>query len=96
MARAASRVALCIMAKAPVVEGMPWSTGAVFGETLRRAVALELRTVQLASWYDVDTAVDLERPAAELAGGTGRGIRQTRKFVLGRLAGRTAEAQEGV
>jgi rSAM/selenodomain-associated transferase 1 len=77
-------------------EGMPWSTPAVYVETLRRAQALGLRTTQLAPWYDVDTAVDLERLTAELAGGAGGGARQTRKFVVGRLAGRTAQAQEGV
>ena len=77
-------------------EGMPWSTPAVFEETLRRADALGLRTAQLPPWYDVDTAVDLARLTAELAGGPGGGARETREFVLGRLAGRTAKAQEGV
>jgi rSAM/selenodomain-associated transferase 1 len=77
-------------------EDMPWSTPAVFEETLRRAGALGLRTAQLPPWYDVDTAVDLVRLTAELAGDLGGGARQTRKFVLGRLAGRTAEAQGGV
>jgi len=67
----------------------------VLGETLRRAGALGLRTAQLPPWYDVDTAPDLKRLAAELAAGSG-GAGQTRKFVLERLAGRTAEAQEGV
>ena len=76
-------------------EGMPWSTPAVLGETLRRAGALGLRTAQLPPWYDVDTAPDLVRLTAELAAGSG-GAGQTRKFVLERLAGRTAEAQEGV
>lgn len=77
-------------------EGMPWSTPAVFDETLRRADALGLRTSQLPPWYDVDTAVDLARLTAELAGGPGGVAQQTREFVLGRLAGRTAKAQEGV
>jgi hypothetical protein len=62
----------------------------------RRADALGLRTAQLAPWYDVDTAVDLARLTAELAGGLGGGARRTREIVLGRLAGRTAKAQEGV
>jgi rSAM/selenodomain-associated transferase 1 len=82
--------------RAELFEGMPWSTPAVFEETLRRADALGLRTAQLAPWYDVDTAVDLARLTAELAGGLGGGARQTREFVLGRLAARTAKAQEGV
>ena len=77
-------------------EGMPWSTPAVFEETLRRADVLGLRTAQLPPWYDVDTAVDLERLTAELAEGQGGGARYTRKFILGRLAVRTAKAQEGV
>jgi hypothetical protein len=77
-------------------EGMPWSTPAVFEETLRRADALGLRTAQLDSWYDVDTAIDLARLTAELAAGGGGGARQTREFILGRLAGRTARAQGSV
>jgi rSAM/selenodomain-associated transferase 1 len=77
-------------------EGMPWSTPAVLEETRRRAEALGLRTARLAPWYDVDTTVDLARLTAELAGEPGGGARRTREFLLGRLAGRTAGAQEGV
>jgi hypothetical protein len=54
-----------------------------------------LRAAQLPPWYDVDTATDLARLTAELAAGSG-GAGQTRRFELERLAGRTAEAQEGV
>ena len=54
-----------------------------------------LRTAWLPLWYEVDTAPDLLRLTAELTVGSG-GAGQTRKFVLERLAGRTAEAQEGV
>jgi hypothetical protein len=54
-----------------------------------------LRAAQLPPWYDVDTATDLARLTVEFAAGSG-GAGQTRRFVLERLAGRTAEAQEGV
>ena len=40
---------------------MPWSTDAVFGETMRRARESGLRVATLRELSDVDTAVDWER-----------------------------------
>ena len=73
-------------------EGMPWSTPAVLEETLRRARALGLSTLQVPPWYDVDTGADLARLTAELGAGGDGGPRHTRRFVLERLVGRTASA----
>jgi glycosyltransferase A (GT-A) superfamily protein (DUF2064 family) len=74
-------------------EGMPWSTPTVLEETLRRARALGLSAFTLPAWYDVDTAADLARLQADLAAGPdGLPPRHTRRFVLERLAGRTAGA----
>lgn len=77
-------------------EGMPWSTPTVLEETLRRARALGLSAVTLSAWYDVDTAADLARLHADLAAGPDGGPRHTRRFVLERLAGRTAWARGGI
>ena len=73
-------------------EGMPWSTSTVLEETLRRARSLGLSATKLSAWYDVDTAADLARLQADLAAGPDSGPRHTRRFVLERLAGRTAWA----
>ena len=73
-------------------EGMRWSTPTVLEETLRRAGALGLSATRLSPWYDVDTAADLARLTADLAAGADGGPRHTRRFVLERLAGRTAAA----
>jgi hypothetical protein len=75
-----------------IFEGMPWSTPAVLEETLRRARALGLSSAMLEAWYDVDTAADLLRLQAELADDSDGGPRHTRRFLLERLAGRTAGA----
>jgi rSAM/selenodomain-associated transferase 1 len=45
---------------------MPWSTGGVASETLRRARALGLRTHALPAWYDVDDAASLARLRRDL------------------------------
>src|SRR5574342_134893 len=76
-------------------EGMHWSTPTVLEETERRARALGLSSRRLAAWYDVDTAADLARLQAELAAGSDGAPRNTRRFVLERLAGRTAGASGG-
>ena len=73
-------------------EGMQWSTPTVLEETLRRGHALGLSATKLSAWYDVDTAADLVRLQADLAAGPPGGPRHTRRFVLERLAGRTAGA----
>ncbi|MBC8101635.1 MAG: TIGR04282 family arsenosugar biosynthesis glycosyltransferase [Cytophagales bacterium] len=52
-----------------LLEGIPWSTGDVLAETLRRAVATETSVSLLPSWYDVDTSPDLARLARDLRRG---------------------------
>jgi hypothetical protein len=47
-------------------QGIAWSTDQVTAQTLARIGALGLRMAQLPSWYDVDTAADLDRLRAEL------------------------------
>ena len=63
-------------------EDMPWSTPAVFGETVRRARALGLAVLALEPWYDVDTGADLARLAAEVEAGGDEGPRHTRRLLL--------------
>jgi hypothetical protein len=77
-------------------EGMRWSTPTVLEETERRVRALGLSSTRLDAWYDVDTEADLVRLQADLAAGPDGGPRHTRRFVLERLAGRTAGAGERI
>jgi rSAM/selenodomain-associated transferase 1 len=48
-------------------DDIPWSSPAVFTETLRRASAERLKVATLPSWYDVDTPNDLARLRNDLA-----------------------------
>lgn len=48
-------------------EDVPWSTSEVLEVTLRRAAKAGLEAACLPSWFDVDTAEDLERLRASLA-----------------------------
>jgi rSAM/selenodomain-associated transferase 1 len=48
-------------------EDVPWSTSVVLEVTLRRAANAGLETASLPTWFDVDTAEDLERLRASLA-----------------------------
>jgi uncharacterized protein len=52
-------------------EGIPWSTSAVLGETLRRAAEMGLKVELLQPWYDVDRAADLKRLCEELFSSNG-------------------------
>ena len=47
-------------------DDVPWSTPAVLDVTLRRAGEVQLRTVLLPTWFDVDTPDDLARLRAAL------------------------------
>jgi rSAM/selenodomain-associated transferase 1 len=47
-------------------ENITWSTDAVFRQTLDRAAALNLETVVLAPWYDVDDVTSLRRVRDEI------------------------------
>ncbi len=63
-------------------EAMTWSTTQVLSETIRRAHANGLRVACLPAWYDIDTAADLARLRAILAGSDGEVPRHTRGFLL--------------
>jgi rSAM/selenodomain-associated transferase 1 len=47
-------------------QGIAWSTDRVMAQTLIRAETMGLEVFQLPSWYDVDTAAELDRLQAEL------------------------------
>jgi rSAM/selenodomain-associated transferase 1 len=57
---------------------LPWSSGTVLQESLKRAVEAGIEFSLLPIWHDVDTAADLERPEL-LAEENGAPL--TRKFV---------------
>jgi uncharacterized protein len=61
-------------------DGIPWSTNQVLALTLDRARGLGLRVHLLPPWYDVDTAADLTRLAADLAARPA-GPPRTRRFL---------------
>lgn len=61
---------------------MPWSTPAVLPETLRRARAAGLTTACLPTWFDVDTAADLDRLQASLRNLGPVGPRWTKRFLV--------------
>ncbi len=61
-------------------EGIDWSTDRVTAQTLDRARDQGLRPALLPPWYDVDTAADLERLWAELAGLPPEALPHTRSF----------------
>ena len=63
-------------------ETMAWSTSTVLSETIRRAEANGLRVACLPCWYDIDTARDLARLRATLAGSAGELPRHTRGLLL--------------
>lgn len=53
----------------PIFAGIPWSTTRVLDATLDAARRAGAPVVLLRRWYDIDTPADLERLAAEPAGG---------------------------
>jgi len=59
-----------------------WSTACVMAQTLDRAAALGLSVALLPSWYDIDTAADLERLRAELACLPPHTLAWTRRFFV--------------
>jgi hypothetical protein len=61
-------------------ENIAWSTEQVTAQTLARAEALGLNVALLPSWYDVDTAADLDRLRAELDELPPEALVHTRRF----------------
>lgn len=57
---------------------LPWSSGALLGESLKRAQEAGIEVSLLPMWHDVDTAADLERPEL-LAEENGASL--TREFI---------------
>jgi uncharacterized protein len=64
---------------------MVWSTDRVFGETVARCTAANLRVATLPRWYDVDTPDDLDRLRAELGAGRAERAPSTRSVLAGAL-----------
>lgn len=65
---------------------LPWSSGTVLQESLKRAEEAGIEVSLLPIWHDVDTAADLERPEL-LAEDNGAVL--TRKFIANRLKAKT-------
>jgi hypothetical protein len=68
-------------------DNIPWSSGAVLTETLRRASAQRLEVAILPPWFDVDTPNDLARLRNDLATNGGDIAPHTRAFLIERQAG---------
>lgn len=66
-------------------EDMTWSTAQVMPETIRRAEARGLTVACLPTWFDIDTADDLERLQASLRDAEGGTARHTRAFFKERV-----------
>jgi rSAM/selenodomain-associated transferase 1 len=64
-------------------QGIAWSTERVTAQTLTKARAMGLEVVQLPSWYDVDTAADLDRLRAELSTLPDDALPHTRRLLNG-------------
>ena len=68
-------------------DGIPWSSQAVFSDTLQRASAQRLRVSALPSWFDVDTPDDLVRLGHDLATNGNTLALYTRDFLLHQRGG---------
>ena len=68
-------------------DGIPWSTKAVFNDTLQRASAQRLRVSTLPSWFDVDTPDDLVRLRNDLKTNGNTLAPNTRDFLLNQRGG---------
>ncbi len=65
---------------AEVFQQIPWSTPHVLSQTLARAETLSLQVALTPPWYDVDTAHEAARLAAELVELTAGQLTHTRNF----------------
>jgi glycosyltransferase A (GT-A) superfamily protein (DUF2064 family) len=61
---------------------VPMSTPSVVRDTLALAAEMGLRVALLPTWYDVDTAAELERLRTEIAGSGENVARHTRAFLM--------------
>jgi rSAM/selenodomain-associated transferase 1 len=66
---------------AELFRDIPWSSDGVLEKSLTRAERAGIRTELLPSWYDVDTAADLQRPELLIEG---NGAPLTRRFIKNR------------
>jgi uncharacterized protein len=73
------------VARPELFSHMPWSTPRMFAETAGRARQLGLRVASLPRWFDVDTALDLERLESSLLSTSGVAAQHTRRFFNGRV-----------
>lgn len=62
-------------------QGISWSTGQVFPQTLERTRRLSLKAFLTQPWYDIDTAEDLLYLQNEITLGKVEGLRYTREFL---------------
>lgn len=60
--------------------GINWSTAGVMAQTLERVATLGRTVALLESWYDIDTAADVERLQAELTRLPADALPWTRRF----------------
>ncbi|MDQ2784825.1 MAG: TIGR04282 family arsenosugar biosynthesis glycosyltransferase [Chloroflexota bacterium] len=61
--------------------GIPWSTNAVYAQTVTRIAACGLSLATLPTWYDIDSVVDLRRCARDLAAHPCHPATATRAFL---------------
>lgn len=66
-------------------ESMTWSTDQVFAETVRRAHAKGLRIARVPSWYDIDSAADLERLQTATEQTQAHLLGHTHRFLINRF-----------
>lgn len=57
----------------PLFDRITWSTERVLEETLERAREIEIETVLLPEWYDVDSVAEFERLKREILDGSASG-----------------------
>ncbi len=67
---------------ASIFKGIKWSSGKVFEQTVKNAARLKKKTAFLKTWYDVDSACDLDYLTGALNNQDNKGVCQwTRKFL---------------
>ena len=66
---------------AGIFQGIAWSTGQVFSQTLERAAELGLRTALTPPWYDVDTPADLLHLQKEMETISPDRLQHSRRFL---------------
>jgi glycosyltransferase A (GT-A) superfamily protein (DUF2064 family) len=63
-------------------QGIPWSTGDVLAQSLKRAAEVGLSVGVTPTWYDIDTIQDLQRLIHELDRIPDDQLIHTRQFLM--------------